>query len=569
MRQFAKHYYLLLGVFLSLIGAGLTYWQAGRMTALVDYQYQVEIAYRMFIGQVPYRDFILVLPPGLYAMIAFFMVLFGGYSHKVFLFQAVLTQILIGIASFSLFSLLLKRQKLISFLLTLIVAMTSHSMTPFPNYDITAALMILISLLIFLKVKISARAGMLLGISAVLPLLIKQTIGIGYIVSLVMTVFIITVIKRGKKHLVYLTGTVAGVIFTVSLFLLWLQRYYLIDTFIQQTFIFPSTERRTLDIIKIIITDYRNAIAFTLPLIGVIIIVAISSYILGKIHKPSLTALISGALFIVLISTISFGLWQILPGDTTRIIFGIISEWFVIFFFLLLLFPLVLLRMFTEKNIQDLPIVFLPLILLPTIHFCLLSNAVRGSHYGMWPLTLLLVAWIVKYTMMIIPAFPIRTTIGVVCVGIMIHLVVFLDQNIIVSFPDGRTPIFRADAGPIAGLSAPGPWVPNMEALFKYTQEHIPKTESVAFLPGEDPFFASTGRVPQMFCTQWEHATCNKRMEQTQVEIEKKQIQWLIIKEDLMSRWAFLPTEELSGFLQKSYTVNKQMAGYTIYRLSQ
>src|ERR1700730_6384012 len=51
---------------------------------------------------------------------------------------------------------------------------------------------------------------------------------------------------------------------------------------------------------------------------------------------------------------------------------------------------------------------------------------------------------------------------------------------------------FRHSQGSIAG-----PWIPQFEELVRYTDREIPRGEGLLLIPGEDPFYYTTGRRPR------------------------------------------------------------------------
>ena len=54
-----SNYYILFLILIIVISNILIFINSGKTCAFVDYTYQVENAYRIYLGQVPYKDFFL------------------------------------------------------------------------------------------------------------------------------------------------------------------------------------------------------------------------------------------------------------------------------------------------------------------------------------------------------------------------------------------------------------------------------------------------------------------------------------------------------------------------------
>jgi len=67
----------------------------------------------------------------------------------------------------------------------------------------------------------------------------------------------------------------------------------------------------------------------------------------------------------------------------------------------------------------------------------------------------------------------------------------FVDAN-------ARGPIVRSAFPSLTGLSAPGPYVGDLDAILIWTRDNVPSGDAMVFLPGEDPAFFALGRRPRM-----------------------------------------------------------------------
>src|SRR3990167_3538620 len=121
---------LLLAVTASLIAA----YQSGRVWPMIDYAYQMENGYRILLGQVPYKDFGLVLMPGTYWVIAGLMKLFGVSNMVQVLYTSLIAGLTIPLAYFILSK--INDDPLFNLILTSPLIFTGHALYPFPSYDI-------------------------------------------------------------------------------------------------------------------------------------------------------------------------------------------------------------------------------------------------------------------------------------------------------------------------------------------------------------------------------------------------------------------------------------------------
>lgn len=116
--------------------------------ALVDFTYQLENSYRISVGQVPYKDFFLVLFPGIYYLDAAFLKLFhqSNLGQVVLLLITHLLQII-----FSYFILKkISHDKKIIYAGTVIVAFSESIFYPFVIYNTASYNLMLICLYFYL-----------------------------------------------------------------------------------------------------------------------------------------------------------------------------------------------------------------------------------------------------------------------------------------------------------------------------------------------------------------------------------------------------------------------------------
>jgi hypothetical protein len=86
-------------------------------------------------------------------------------------------------------------------------------------------------------------------------------------------------------------------------------------------------------------------------------------------------------------------------------------------------------------------------------------------------------------------------------------------------------------------------------------------------IPGEDPFYFATGRVPQFPVLLFDNATDPLSPAQLVSEARRRNIRWLIVKRDLQLKED--PTPQREGAvkaLQQVFLPYRKLGGYDVYR---
>jgi len=92
-------------------------------------------------------------------------------------------------------------------------------------------------------------------------------------------------------------------------------------------------------------------------------------------------------------------------------------------------------------------------------------------------------------------------------------------------------------------------------------------SDGLILLPGEDPFYFATGRVPQFPVLLFDPATDPYSPAELVQEARARNIRWLIVKRDLQINTDPTPQREATlKALLHDFTLNKRLQGYDIYR---
>ncbi len=174
----------------ALLSGALTWYQGTRTFNLIDGTYTLEVAWRLSNGEVPYRDFTLVVVPGIYVKQAVLHRLFG-HAAIVGLWWCVF-----AMAATVLLTFIVLRQidtpRGLAVVLCLVPAVGGNVVRPYVWYDVDAVLLVLSSIGFLLWAE--RRSGALrhlfcAGFLAVLPLLFKQNLGLAHLAAVTLIVY--------------------------------------------------------------------------------------------------------------------------------------------------------------------------------------------------------------------------------------------------------------------------------------------------------------------------------------------------------------------------------------------
>ncbi len=189
---------------------------------------------------------------------------------------------------------------------------------------------------------------------------------------------------------------------------------------------------------------------------------------------------------------------------------------------------------------------FFPLMILAAIGGTFMSQQLWGSTYAIWPLLLLLVAELLATldgfagqdaarvtapdsAKWFVPALAVLISATLlVCGGFYIASEERLSYG---NFPDG--PVQHSAFPQLAGMATPGQYLPQFDELLRYAQANIPQDDGLILIPGEDPFYFATGRVPRFPVLLFDPTTDPYSPAETAALARTQNIRWLIVKRDL------------------------------------
>ena len=209
----------------------------------------------------------------------------------------------------------------------------------------------------------------------------------------------------------------------------------------------------------------------------------------------------------------------------------------------------------------------LPFFVLAAIHGTFLSQQLWGSTYAIWPLLILLIATLLAE----IP--PASSKIALVLASVISATFLVCgslyalghERLNYIQLPDA--PPHRDSLPALRGMATPGPYLADFEELVDFANNEIPPQDGILLLPGEEPFFYATGRIPRFPVQIFDQTTDPYSAAELMQEARKRNIKWVIVKTRLQSNADPLPDRELTmNLIQQEFRQHKRLDGYDVYR---
>jgi hypothetical protein len=581
---------LLAGLFLFCATALVVVWQSSRLAVLWDLSYTLENSFRISLGDIPYRDFPFAHAPLTFMMQAALIKLTGRvYWHHV-AYCAVVAG-LSTLLTWRILHVALRRTvahaRLLAFLLSLpLIPLGVYCIFPHPFYDPDCTFFILVDVLLLQQVDLkpsSTRRALLAGFALVIPLFVKQNTGLAFLTSAAFFLVAVLIVERWRQrpvrgYLLALTGA------AVALAVAGLRIQYLAGfrNYWHWTIQFAA-ERRTPALTEMLGVYADKTLLLWLAFIGVGAIFLWLGFLWlgprGSRVWALLAALMIAAPFI----------WPAIcllrEHDPSERADRLLAVWPV------LLICSFAIAAITIKRRRGLSMV-LPFIIIGAIHGAFMSQQLWGSTYAIWPLFMILLAFILA------DASSIRLEAGSVPPSIertsppskqlkdhqswaMVPLTILIVLSLLISgafyvrsherldyanLDEGE--LNRSTLPQLKGLSVRGEWLPNFEELVRYSEQNIPHDDGILLLPGEDPFYYATGRRPQFPVLLFDH-TVNPYSPAEILKIAaERNIRWVIIKQDLQNEDEQVEQEKdrLTEAIEQDFKQVESLKNYDIYR---
>ena len=573
------------GLFLAT--AGVVLWQNAHLVILWDLSYVLDSATRIALGQVPYRDFPFAHAPLTFLIQAAIIRLTGRvFVHHV-LYAAVVgglgTVLAWRIALDTLRGRLASAWPVSLLLAAPLTVLGIYCILPHPSYDCDCAFSILCALLLLQRLTPDVGAvsksnpsnlvhAFLAGAAVALPLFFKQNIGLPLLLVTLAAIGLLLAAKLVRRTPATTPGTpallavLAGALTSLAAAGLLIHLTAGVGNYIHWTIQFAAQRR---------LPGFKNMV--------------------GVYAQPSLLWMLPCVAAALLLMHIRFGTTRWFSRWPRLLAFVLLAApflWTLLTLFLyddadergdslLALWPLLLvvsaaLTLFILSRNLSLR-TLLPAVVLVAINGTLLSQQLWGSTYAIWPLLFLLVAEMIAFLATVGPpgvapeiaawrlapalAIVIAATL-LVCGGLY---TASEDRLSFIDLPDG--PVVHSTLPPLKGMATPGPYLPDFEELLRFAAANIPASDGLILLPGEDPFYFATGRVPRFPVLLFDPATDPYSPAQLVELVRARNIRWLIVKRELQIKEDVTPQREATmKALLEDFRPYARLKGYDVYR---
>ena len=503
-------------------------WQNARLAILWDVSYVLENATRIAAGDVPYRDFPFPYAPLTFLVQAAIVRLFG----RVYWHHVAYAMLACGAAT-ALTYLVVRRfvTRATAVWLTLPLALLGiYCVYPHPFYDPDACLVVVALLWSAAAMPpLSHSGGMaaalqtFLGALCVVPLFVKQNIGLAFVAALI----VLMLAERRWRVLAGLTIgaavalTLVAAIFGAGNYATWTLSY---------------AAARRLPPVGMMLGVYSDPIVWWG--IAILVVALVAARLRWLIAVPWLFILVR----------------FFISDDPNEREINLLRVW-----------PLILvvatIAAVAVWRAEEPMLRAIPLLVVATIHGTFLSQATWGSTYGIWPLLVILLAFVFRVAKA--PALAAAFVALVMLISAAHYLRI-----------EGRLQYAKWDEGAmrtsslpaLRGLRMRGEWLPEFDELVAWTDAHVPRGDAMLFLPGEDLFYFATGRRLRVPVLMFDRTINPYTPAQIAALAEQRGVRWVIIKRRLQINGT--PYPELGDtihLLSARYRPVKFLSNYVVW----
>ena len=554
------------GMFLFLATAAIVVWQNSRLVVLWDLSYTLENSYRISLGDIPYRDFPFAHAPLTFLIQAALIKLTGRvYWHHVAYCAAVggLSTVLTWRILRNVLREAVPHAGLLVFLFSLpLIPLGIYSIFPHPFYDPDCTFAILIGVLLLQQLERKQSSPLLslfAGACLVIPLFAKQNTGLAFLACAV--VLLVAVIAIGRlqrqsvgRYALVLAGAVVGLAITLLLihFTAGLKNYW------HWTIQFAA-ERRTPARAEMLGIYADKTIVLWVALIA-------AGILISFLNRKGSRALMMLSALLIASPFVWPTIYLLRDTDASERADRLLAVWPVLLIFS---FGVAIVTIKRRRGIS----LVLPFIIIGAIHGAFMSQQLWGSTYAIWPLLMILLAIILAELSSFLKNLSSWMTVpltAAVALSLLISGGFYVRSHERLDYANlDEGEIKRSTLPQLKGLAARGEWIPNFEELVRYTEREIPRDEGILILPGEDPFYYTTGRRPQFPVLLFDHTVNPYSAEEILKIARERNIRWLIIKQDLQNEDEQVEQERdrLTEALEQDFKQVESLKNYDIYRL--
>lgn len=520
-------------------------WRLTQIGALVDIAYILNTASRIAAGDVPYSEFRLAHPPLTFLVQAALIRVFGP-QYLIHVAYAAVMGGLATVLAYQIARRLLEgvvgEPRFFAAILSIpLVPLGIYSIFPHPHYDPDAGFAVLVAILATLvaRERGTALAWSIAGATLVIPLFIKQNIG-GAFLPVVLVAIALDALHRpdGRRTFVWCA---VGVIGALAVALVSIQLVAGLGAYFQWTVLYALAERGVVaDRLGPLVNPWLVGAGVLIPLAGV------AAARLPGPAGPALLGLAAG-LPLAVIAAAGFPLVWVPLGIGGAAI-GVAAA---------------LRRRFDLE-------VILPVVCLVTLTGTLQSQGIPGSTFGTFPLLIVCVAGLVRgLHRLTLDARAPRLLVAIIAVVLLLAGTRYTVRNDRMLFADANNagPVQRSAVASLAGMSARGPYVAEVDELISWVRANVREGEGITFIPGEDPVYFALGLRPGLPVVQYINGSLPYTPEELARIADANDLRWVIVKERLQLTVPRIPeADRARDALIGDAEVVEVMGPYRIYR---
>jgi hypothetical protein len=505
--------------------AAVVLWQNTRVAALHDLSYILNTAYRIWAGDVPYRDFSQPHAPLTFLIQAAILGIFdSSYVHHVW--YAALLSGAATLLGFETLHLLLRphfaRARTYAFVACLLlIPLGLHSLFPIPWYDADASFIALLAVYALLRAhqpQALARWAAIAGALVVLAVFAKQNMGLALLAasqSLALPWLLDR--ARRRRYVVFVAST--GVSLALALALI--EASCGLDNYVRWTFSFAA-ERRL--VLKLPFAPYRRAELWAwlaAPALGLLLLGARQrSREASAPQRWNVADLLGTALLLApLLAPLVVG-----PGHRAALFARL---WPLT---MPLAAALAVLTWLRDRSR------FEPFLVATLLGFCygtFLSQGVAASSFAVWPVFCLLLGGILIGLRSLAPGLAPRLCEAYLAAAVTAAVVTGVPQlvsNRRLDYARHEGRVYASRHPRLAGLHAGGDYLPRLDELLAFFERRVPADEGFTAIPGEDPLYFALRRRPRLPLVQFDRTVNTLGPEQFVERAEASGIEWIVAK---------------------------------------
>lgn len=541
---------LFLPLVLFVASAAFTLWRNTEVGVLVDIAYPLNTATRIAAGDVPYRDFPLAHAPLHFLVQAALIKLFGPQ----FLVQIVYAAVFGGLATVLTYAIArrlldgaVRSPRTIAAILAVpLVPLGIYAIYPHPFYDPDACLAVLGAILgtLVARERAAPWRWILAGALLTIPLLIKQNIG-GAFLALAIAALAAEAMARPAARS-GLRWCVVGLVATLGIEVAALQIVVGLDHVIRWTWSFAMAGRGV---------SLGRIDAFGDPRVLWPVILLLGPALAARVLVPRARAAVFVAALCVpaVAAMISPNVVLAVPELFPPVLIAASA--------------LALVRVARDGWTFE---TLLPIVLLATTVGTIQSQGLPGSTFGIFPLLVLAVASFVRELARSIarPVGIAPMTGAVLALLLTVSGSVYTLSNERLTFIDVNAPgpVARSTFPSLFGLSARGPYLPDLDEILRWTEQHVPREDAIVFLPGEDPAFYALGRRPRLPSVYFYDIAGPLPPEEVARSADEVGLRWVFVKDRLQITDPPPLHETLVALLTEGAQLVANVGAYRVYR---